>query len=112
VQCKNAAGDTGQVATAVVTINAPMASIFADPTTVPQNGTTTLSWNTANVNRCDITKETEQYGVQSFLSNVALPSGTAVSSPLASTTVFAIDCDNGAAIASTVVNVLPGFGEF
>lgn len=92
----------GGVATASVTVRVwypPGASITADRTTVPPNGTVLLTWSSQSATTCR--------GV-SGLSGTLPTSGSQTSAPLTETTAFAIECSNpwGLAADATVVTVL------
>ncbi len=97
----------------------PTATITASPSRVRSGGTVTVSWNAANVNSCDITRN----GTPIFNSPIVATAGTVSNAgtldptPITAQTTYAMDCKNAAGsvvVTATpvVVNIAPTYNEF
>ncbi|MDE2399523.1 MAG: DUF11 domain-containing protein [Patescibacteria group bacterium] len=101
---------TGQSASATATVyvnnnqNVPTVSIYASPSNVNYNGTSTITWYSTNASYCTASggggTTNGWYGTQNL-------SGSFYTGPLTNTTTFNINCSNGtgSAVASTTVYV-------
>lgn len=103
ISCSGPGGVKG--ASASVAITSPTATMSASPDRVTKNGSVGVTWTTTQCGTVSVTKNGTAFSTDL--------SGTNVSSgPITGQTVFRVSCDGASALASVIVNVVPGFDEF
>ncbi|MBX2866525.1 hypothetical protein KTR10_01000 [Candidatus Kaiserbacteria bacterium] len=96
VRCNGDGGSASDSARAVVAALDPSASLSASPSTITEGGTTVLTWDSENADRCgSLTNPLKTNGATSGSQNITLAN--------AQVKTFRIDCDG--AIATTRVTV-------
>ena len=80
--------------------NPPTVAIYANPTSVPFNGTSTVTWNSANATSCSSSN-----GANGWATNSRGLSGSFFTGNLTNTTTFNITCTNNTSSASASTTV-------
>jgi len=96
--CTNIAG-TATSSVTISTVSAASVTLSASPTSVPLNGTSTLSWTSSDATSC---------AASGGWSGTKSTNGTEATSALATTTLFVLECSNlaGTTTATTSVTVV------
>ncbi len=113
IYCDSSSGTRGYSNIVTVTVLVPTATITASPSRVRSGGTVTVSWNAANVNSCDITRNGSPWKQNLAGANLT----NSAQDTITSQTTYVMTCTGAAASASVssvpvTVNIAPTYNEF
>ena len=99
-----------------ITVKVPTAAISATPNRVKSGGSSTVSWNAANVNTCTITRNGTPW--QALTADASRAISGSITDTITGQTTYLMQCFNNSgsgtarATATAVANIIPATSQF